>query len=97
MCLPAVAEEEIEIRQKVDELVALLGLETFRNKFIGKLPTGNRRIVDLAMTIAHRPSVLILDEPSSGIGQPKTEALGPLRELTGASGPDRSARASHRI
>ncbi|MDA8183176.1 MAG: hypothetical protein M0035_01910, partial [Actinomycetota bacterium] len=37
-----------------------------------------RRIVDLAMAIAHDPSVLILDEPSSGIAQRETEALGPL-------------------
>jgi branched-chain amino acid transport system ATP-binding protein len=30
------------------------------------------------MSIAHDPSVLILDEPSSGIAQKETEALGPL-------------------
>jgi branched-chain amino acid transport system ATP-binding protein len=30
------------------------------------------------MAIAHRPSVLLLDEPSSGIAQRETEALGPL-------------------
>src|SRR5262249_23599849 len=38
---------------------------------------------------AHRPSVLLLDEPSSGIAQREAEALGPLlvriREQTGAS------------
>jgi len=33
---------------------------------------------DLAMAVAHEPSVLILDEPSSGIAQRETEALGPL-------------------
>src|ERR671938_1869430 len=55
-----------------------MGLGDFRNKFVGELSTGSRRIVDLAMAIAHRPSVLILDEPSSGIAQRETEALGPL-------------------
>ena len=55
-----------------------MGLGAFRNKFVGELSTGSRRIVDLAMSIAHRPSVLILDEPSSGIAQRETEALGPL-------------------
>ena len=39
--------------------------------------------------LAHGPSVLLLDEPSSGIAQREAEALGPLllriRELTGAS------------
>ena len=43
-----------------------------------ELSTGSRRIVDLGMALAHDPSVLLLDEPSSGIAQRETEALGPL-------------------
>ncbi|MHB1446188.1 MAG: MFS transporter [Acidimicrobiales bacterium] len=76
--LPAVADAETEIAWEVHDLVELLGLEAFRNKFVSELSTGSRRIVDLAMAIAHRPAVLILDEPSSGIAQRETEALGPL-------------------
>jgi branched-chain amino acid transport system ATP-binding protein len=34
-------------------------------------------MVDLAMVVAHRPTVLLLDEPSSGIAQREAEALGP--------------------
>ena len=33
---------------------------------------------ELAASLLHRPSVLLLDEPSSGIAQKETEALGPL-------------------
>ncbi len=55
-----------------------MSLGAFRDKFVAELSTGSRRIVDLAMSIAHDPSVLILDEPSSGIAQRETEALGPL-------------------
>jgi branched-chain amino acid transport system ATP-binding protein len=76
--LPAVAEAEVEVAWQVHELIELLGLGAFRNKFVSELSTGSRRIVDLAMTIAHQPTVLILDEPSSGIAQRETEALGPL-------------------
>jgi branched-chain amino acid transport system ATP-binding protein len=76
--LPAVQESEDEVAWSVHELIELMGLGDFRNKFVGELSTGSRRIVDLAMAIAHRPSVLILDEPSSGIAQRETEALGPL-------------------
>ena len=53
-------------------------LEAFRDKFISELSTGSRRVVDLACTLAHEPTVLLLDEPSSGIAQRETEALGPL-------------------
>jgi ABC-type branched-subunit amino acid transport system ATPase component len=53
------------------------------------LSTGSRRIVDLACILAQDPSVVLLDEPSSGIAQKETEALGPLlmrvREHTGCS------------
>jgi ABC-type branched-subunit amino acid transport system ATPase component len=76
--LPRVAESEALVAERVDELVDLMGLEAFRNKFISELSTGSRRMVELACMLAHRPSVLLLDEPSSGIAQRETEALGPL-------------------
>ncbi len=56
----------------------MMNLGAFRDKFVRELSTGSRRIVDLAMCIAHDPKVLLLDEPSSGIAQKETEALGPL-------------------
>jgi ABC-type branched-subunit amino acid transport system ATPase component len=76
--LPAVSETEEDVAWSVYGLIELLSLGAFRNKFVGELSTGSRRIVDLAMAIAHKPSVLLLDEPSSGIAQRETEALGPL-------------------
>ncbi|MHB8662800.1 MAG: ATP-binding cassette domain-containing protein [Acidimicrobiales bacterium] len=76
--LPAMQQQEEDVAFTVDDLIALMGLGAFRDKFVAELSTGSRRIVDLAMAIAHDPSVLILDEPSSGIAQRETEALGPL-------------------
>jgi ABC-type branched-subunit amino acid transport system ATPase component len=76
--LPAVQQQEDDVAFTVDDLIDLMGLSAFRDKFVSELSTGSRRIVDLAMAIAHDPSVLILDEPSSGIAQRETEALGPL-------------------
>ena len=67
----------------------MLGLGAFAEKYVRELSTGSRRVVDLACVLAHRPQVLLLDEPSSGIAQREAEALGPLllriREMTGAS------------
>jgi ABC-type branched-subunit amino acid transport system ATPase component len=76
--LPAMQDSEADVMFTVNELVEMLNLEAFRDKFVSELSTGSRRIVDLAMSIAHDPTVLILDEPSSGIAQRETEALGPL-------------------
>jgi branched-chain amino acid transport system ATP-binding protein len=87
--LPVVAASEAEVEVRVDELVELMGISAFADKFISELSTGSRRIVDLACVLAHEPSVILFDEPSSGIAQRETEALGPLlariRESTGAS------------
>lgn len=76
--LPAMQEMEEDIAWTVDDLIELMNLGAFRDKFVSELSTGSRRIVDLSMAIAHDPTVLILDEPSSGIAQRETEALGPL-------------------
>jgi ABC-type branched-subunit amino acid transport system ATPase component len=78
LALPAVLESERDVAYTVDDLIELMNLQAFRDKFVSELSTGSRRIVDLAMAIAHDPSVLLLDEPSSGIAQRETEALGPL-------------------
>jgi branched-chain amino acid transport system ATP-binding protein len=87
--LPASYESEQETLAKADELIELMGLNAFREKLTGELSTGSRRIVDLACILAQDPQVLMLDEPSGGVAQKETEALGPLllrvREHTGCS------------
>ncbi len=87
--LPGWVDTESAVAQRVDELVERFGLGAYRSKFVGELSTGTRRIVDLACLSAHRPGVVLLDEPSSGIAQRETEALGPLllqlRDELGAS------------
>jgi len=75
---PWVRRTERRLARRVDELIELMSLQAFRDKFVSELSTGSRRIVDLACVLAHRPTVLLLDEPSSGIAQRETEALGPL-------------------
>jgi ABC-type branched-subunit amino acid transport system ATPase component/ABC-type branched-subunit amino acid transport system permease subunit len=86
---PAVKVSEQAVAEEVDRLVELMRLEAYADKFVGELSTGTRRVVDLACTLAHSPSVLLLDEPSSGIAQRETEALVPvlldIRDKTGAA------------
>ncbi len=87
--LPAVRQQEDDVAWSVHDLIELMGLGAFRDKFVSELSTGSRRVVDIAMALAHDPAVLILDEPSSGIAQRETEALGPLlqqiRDETGCA------------
>jgi ABC-type branched-subunit amino acid transport system ATPase component len=87
--LPASYESELVVAQRVEELIALMGLNSFREKLVGELSTGTRRIVELACILAQDPTVLLLDEPSGGVAQRETEALGPLlqrvQQFTGCS------------
>ncbi len=87
--LPMVHDSEVHVRARVDELLEFMHLGQYRNSFIRELSTGTRRIVDLACLVAHRPAVILLDEPSSGIAQREVEALAPvverLRNEMGAS------------
>src|SRR5207245_6049380 len=75
---PCIQESELAAAYTVEDLIELMSLGACRDKFVAELSTGSRRIVDLAMSIAHDPAVLLLDEPSSGIAQRETEALGPM-------------------
>jgi branched-chain amino acid transport system ATP-binding protein len=87
--LPMVVESEQRVAMRIDELVELMGLGEYRHKFVRELSTGTRRVVDLACLVAHRPAVILLDEPTSGIAQREVEALAPvirrLRDEMGAS------------
>jgi branched-chain amino acid transport system ATP-binding protein len=76
--LPLQQVSERAVEERVDELIELFGLGSFRSKLLRELSTGSRRIVDLACVVAHGPSVVLLDEPSSGIAQREAEALAPL-------------------
>jgi len=70
--------QEARIRREAEQFAAMMGVDRYLDAFLSQLSTGTRRMVDIAAVLAHRPSVLLLDEPSSGIAQRESEALGPL-------------------
>jgi ABC-type branched-subunit amino acid transport system ATPase component len=87
--LPAQRESEAVAGASADDLIELVGVQAFAGKFLSELSTGSRRMVEIACLLANGATTLLLDEPSSGIAQRETEALGPvlldLRVQLGAS------------
>jgi ABC-type branched-subunit amino acid transport system ATPase component/ABC-type branched-subunit amino acid transport system permease subunit len=87
--LPGSGQFEAGVGERVERLLAELGLEPWRDRFPSQLSTGLRRLVELGSLIAQQPRVLLLDEPSAGLAEPETEALGRLllriRDRTGCA------------
>ena len=79
--------------ERVETLLADLGLEAWRDRFPPQLSTGLRRLVEIGSLVAQEPRVLLLDEPSAGLAEPETQALGRL--LLPGAGPHR-LRHRHR-
>src|SRR5918994_496200 len=70
-----------DARARADELLAALGLEDLADRVVQTLSGGQRRRLDVAMGMVHRPGLLFLDEPSTGL-DPQNRAN--LKELVRA-------------
>lgn len=61
--------------QRIDELAALIGLTDFLDRKYGKLSGGQRRRADIARALIQKPSILFLDEPTTGLDPKSREGV----------------------
>ena len=73
--LPSVAREERELEREARRILNFVGLGAKSNELSAALPYGEQRLLEVAVALAARPKLLLLDEPVSGMNPVETESF----------------------
>jgi ABC-2 type transport system ATP-binding protein len=63
------------LRERIDELLALVGLDAHRDHQVGIFSGGMKRRLNLAVSLVHRPKLILLDEPTAGVDPQSREQI----------------------
>lgn len=72
LALPREKASERELVDAAEDILRLVGLERRATELAGTLPYGEQRLVGLALALAVKPKMLLLDEPVSGMNPTET-------------------------
>jgi branched-chain amino acid transport system ATP-binding protein len=83
--LPYVAREETALVEEALQILKFVDLETRKTELANSLPYGEQRLLEVAIALAAKPKLLLLDEPVSGMNPSETASfmakLGEIRAL----------------
>jgi branched-chain amino acid transport system ATP-binding protein len=67
-----------DVVRRVDELLDVVGLAPKADRVVGELAHGDQRVVEIALALAMNPRLLLLDEPTAGMGHEDVERIAAL-------------------
>jgi branched-chain amino acid transport system ATP-binding protein len=67
--------EQAEVHKRVEETLKLAALEAKADRLVGELAHGDQRAAEISMALALRPRLLLLDEPTAGMGDQETHDI----------------------
>lgn len=68
-------KEEKQIREISENRLRQVGLETYRDELAKNIPYGSQKMLEIGRVLATNPTLLVLDEPSSGLNDRESEDL----------------------
>ena len=84
--LPGVRAEERRLKNEAQEILDFVGLGSRASELGGALPYGEQRLLEVAVALAAQPSLLLLDEPVSGMNASETSSFMRLLDKVRARG-----------
>jgi branched-chain amino acid transport system ATP-binding protein len=73
--LPSMRAEEARLREEVQEILEFIGLAHRNEEVASALPYGEQRLLEVAVSLAAHPKMLLLDEPASGMNPAETASF----------------------
>lgn len=71
-------EKARNMENRIDELIELVHIKDLGNKYVRNLSHGQQQWLEIAMALATRPRMLLLDEPAAGMGPEETAFTGEI-------------------
>jgi branched-chain amino acid transport system ATP-binding protein len=67
--------KRLEIARRTDELIEVVGLGSKADRVVSELAHGDQRVVEIAIALTMNPRLLLLDEPTAGMGDAETDHM----------------------